>query len=180
MTSHILIAIVGLPASGKSTAIESVKYVGPIVTMGDVIREEIMMRKLDPTPENIGKIAQMLREESGDDVIALRVIEKIKLLPNPIILIDGIRSIVEVDRFREYGTLYVIAITCPNAVRFERIQRRGRSDDTTQVSQIRARDQRELSFGLGIVIENADYVIVNDSTLESLQVKVRNLVKGLI
>ena len=78
--------------------------------MGDVIREEVTKMNLDPSPENIGKIARNLRQKFGKDVIALRCIEKIRQLKETVILIDGIRSMEEVKRFREHWLLSIIAI----------------------------------------------------------------------
>lgn len=180
MKSKTLIAIVGLPASGKSTAIEAIKEFGSVVIMGDVVRAEASHRSLDPSPENIGAIAGELRTEHGKGVIAKRCIEKIKELDDSVILIDGIRSSTEVDLFRDHWPLYVVAITCANAARFDRIKTRGRSDDATSDEQIRKRDFRELQFGLGEVIERANYTIVNEKDIESLKRKVMNLVKGLL
>ena len=88
MVVETLIAIVGLPASGKSTAIDAIKKFGPIVVMGDVIREEAKKRTLDPSPENIGKIAQELRSDFGKDIIARRCMEKIHKLHYPTVFID--------------------------------------------------------------------------------------------
>jgi dephospho-CoA kinase len=180
MNSKILIGIVGLPASGKSTAIEAVKDLGTIIIMGDVIREETKKRSLEPTPINIGKIAKKLREEFGKGIIAQRCLEKIQDLDDKVILIDGIRSEEEVELFRDHYTLYIIAIICSNSERFDRIRSRGRSDDTIDMDQIKERDMRELEFGIGNVIEHANYTIPNTANIESLIKRVRNLVRGLL
>lgn len=180
MSSKTLIAIVGLPASGKSTAIDAVKEFGTIVIMGDIVREEALRKAMDPTPQNIGALAKSIRDELGEDIVAQRCIEKIKKINDSLILIDGIRSEKEVDLFKKHYPLYVIAITCPNSVRFERIQNRGRSDDPLDITQIKERDMRELRFGLGSVIENAEYSIPNASDVNTLVKRVRNLVKGLL
>ncbi|TFG19517.1 MAG: flagellar hook-basal body complex protein FliE [Promethearchaeota archaeon] len=180
MKSKTLIAIVGLPASGKSTAIEAVKRLAPVVIMGDVIRAEVLHRALEPSPENIGSIAKELRKKYGKDIIAKRCIEKINTIDEPVILIDGIRSLSEVNLFREHWPIYVIAITCSNQTRFKRIKTRGRADDTIDDELIRKRDQRELQFGLGEVIERAEYKIENEKDIESLKRKVLNYVKGLL
>jgi dephospho-CoA kinase len=180
MVVQTLIAIVGLPASGKSTAIDAIKQFGPIIVMGDIIREEVMKRSLEPSPENIGKIANELRAKFGKDIIAKKCVDKIHELHYPTVFIDGIRSGEEVRVFREIWKLYVIAITCPNEIRFKRIMQRGRSDDASDMQTIRERDLRELSFGLGDVIEHADYSIENNVEIERFQLKVKNLVQGLL
>ena len=180
MKSKTLIAIVGLPASGKSTAIEAIKDFAPVVIMGDIIRAEVLHRSMDPSPENIGTIAVELRKEHGNDIIAKRCIEKIHGLDDSVILIDGIRSPTEADLFRKHFPLYIIAITCSTETRINRIKKRGRSDDATDDEQIRKRDLRELQFGLGEVIERAEYTIENEKDIESLKRKVTNLVKGFL
>lgn len=180
MVVETLIAIVGLPASGKSTAIEAIKQFGPIVVMGDIIREEVTKHSLEPSPENNGSIAQELRTEFGKDIIARKCVEKIDALHYPTVFIDGIRSREEIEAFRETWKVYVIAITCPNEIRFARIKQRRRSDDADDIETIRERDLRELKFGLGDVIEHADYTIENNTEIERFQTKVQNLVRGLL
>ncbi len=180
LSKKTLLAFVGLPASGKSTAIEAVRELGPTITMGDVIREETSRQKLDPSPENIGKIAQTIRVEYGDDVIAKRCIEKIKNLKESVILIDGIRSMIEVKRFREHWSLFIIAIICSDELRFQRIKARGRSDDTINMAKIEERDTREAEFGLEDVISKADYTVYNTKDANYLVTQVRNLVLGEI
>ena len=51
-------AICGLPGAGKSTAIDAIKDLGVVITMGDVIRKEAKKRNVEPTGENLGKIAK--------------------------------------------------------------------------------------------------------------------------
>ncbi len=176
LSEKILLAFVGLPASGKSTAIEAVRELGTTITMGDVIREEASRQKLNHSLENIGKIARSLRFDYGDDVIAKRCIEKIRHLKESVILIDGIRSMIEVKRFREHWSLYVIAIICSDEIRFQRIKTRGRSDDAINNAKILKRDIREIEFGLRDVIENADYTIHNNKDTNYLVTQVRKLV----
>ena len=56
-----VIAFCGLPGSGKTSAIESIKDLGYIITMGDVVRNEAKIRNLEYTGENLGKVAKGLR-----------------------------------------------------------------------------------------------------------------------
>ena len=95
-----IIGFCGLPGSGKSTAIEAIKDLGTMVTMGDVIRNEAKKRNIEPTGENLGKLAKALREKAGPGVIAKKCIELIHTLTEEIIFVDGIRSHAEVSKFR--------------------------------------------------------------------------------
>jgi len=96
-----VIGTVGLPGSGKSEAASVAEELGiPVVTMGDVIRQECRDRGLDPA-EHHGEIAGALREENGPDAIARRSLPIIEaeLEDEDTVLVDGIRAGVEVERF---------------------------------------------------------------------------------
>ena len=96
-----VIGFCGLPGSGKSTAIEAIKDMGRVVTMGDVIRNEAKKRGIKPTGENLGKIAKEIREEGGDKIVARKCVQMIKSMHEEIIFIDGLRSMAEVKAFRD-------------------------------------------------------------------------------
>lgn len=172
--------IVGLAGSGKTTAIEAIKDLGLIVTMGDVIRNEAKKRNLKPSGKIIGKIAKDLREKEGPDIIAKKCVDLIKSKNEDVIIVDGIRSLSEVNVFRKFWKFPIIAIIVKEEERFKRLFERGRSDDPKNISDLKERDKREIQFGLNDVIKNADYKIQNDSTIQELKKKIRKLVLEII
>ncbi|MBY8983263.1 MAG: AAA family ATPase, partial [Candidatus Lokiarchaeota archaeon] len=150
-----IIGFCGLPGSGKSKALDAIKEMGYIVNMGDIIRNEAEKRNLDPTDLELGKIARELREKEGLGVIAQKSIELINDLDQEIIFIDGLRSMEEILVFRKYWKFPVIAIIIDEKRRYELIKERARRDDPKSYNELRLRDNRETSFGLKKVIENA-------------------------
>jgi len=177
----MIIAFVGYPLSGKSTAGEVARELGiPVVTMGDVVREEAINRGLEPNSENLGRIATELREKEGMDAIAKRCIPKIRSL-GPVVLVDGVRGIAEVKAFKNaFDNFVLIAIECPIEIRFERAIQRRRSDDVTKIEDLRERDRREESWGLKEAMEVADFTIENTGDIEEFKDKVRALLRKLI
>lgn len=173
-------AIVGLAGSGKTTAIDAVKDLGFVVTMGDVIRNEAKKRNLEPSGVNIGKIAKELREEEGPGIIAEKCVELIKKGNEEVIIVDGVRSIAEVNVFRRYWKFPIIAILVKEEIRFKWLFERGRSDDPLTLDDLLERDKREIQFGLDEVLNHADYTIKNDSTIEELKRKTREVVFEII
>ncbi|WP_435098941.1 AAA family ATPase [Halarchaeum sp. P4] len=178
-----VIGIVGLPGSGKSEAASVAEELGvPVVTMGDVIRRECEARGLDPATHH-GEVAQALREEGGPAAIAdasLPVIED-ALGESEVVLVDGIRSDAEVERFEEaFGDDFLLVnVHAPFEVRRERVGERGRDASKEEGGEgLRERDERELGFGMGAAIEAADLTIENTDTLESFHEKVRDLLTG--
>jgi len=175
---------VGLPGSGKSEAADVARELGiPVVTMGDVIRQECRDRGLDPATEH-GRIAQALREENGDDAIAERSLPMIEDAiaegDTETVVVDGIRSEVEVERFEDaFGDAFtLVRIDAPFETRAERLALRGRDaggDDGGET--LEERDRRELDFGMGEAMERADLAIENDSSLEAFQEEIRALLQ---
>jgi dephospho-CoA kinase len=175
-----VLAITGKPGSGKTTAIETIRDLGMVITMGDIIRDEVRKRNLDPSGNNIGKIAEKLREEKGLSIIAEKCVELIKRKNADVIFVDGVRSLSEINFFRKFWKFPIIAIIIDEELRIKRLLERYRSDDPSTIEELIKRDKRELEFGLNEVIQNADYVIYNNSTINELKRKVRNLIIDII
>lgn len=179
-----VIGTVGLPGSGKGEAATVAEEEGvPVVTMGDVIRAECRDRGLDPA-EHHGEIARALREENGPAAIAERSIPLIEdsaaQADADTVLVDGLRAPVELERFRErFGDDFtLVAITAPFDLRAERLGERGRDDSDVDVEALRDREERELEFGMGEVIEAADVTIDNTDTLAAFRDRVRAVLRG--
>ena len=175
-----VIAITGQPGSGKTTAIEALRDLGIVVSMGDIVRNEAKKRNLIPSGTNIGKLAKEMRIEGGLTIIAEKCVDLIKNKSEEVIFIDGVRSLSEINVFRRFWKFPIIAIIIDKEIRFNRLFERGRSDDPKTLEELIERDTREIKFGLDEVLENADYVIKNNSTIEDLKKKLRKVVIEII
>ena len=176
-----IIAFVGMPASGKSRAAQLARERGiPAIVMGDVVRAEAERCGLDQSDTKIGSVGDRLRAEEGMDAIAKRSVPAIRKLQKDadIVVIDGIRGLAEVDLFRkELGDDFMlISIVAPIDIRLERISRRKRSDAVTDPDALKARDERELKWGLGEAIKSADQVIRNTGTLDEFLIEVESII----
>lgn len=157
-----------MPGSGKSEAMSVAKARGyPVVRMGDLIWEEVARQGLERTPENVGAVANGMRESEGKDVWALRTVERIRATPGAVVMIDGIRSNYEVEVFRTElaDDFLLVAIHTDPDERHERLTTRGRDDDADTVEGHRARDDRELNWGIARTIAMADEMLVNSGEL---------------
>ncbi len=177
--AKLVIGLTGMPGSGKSLVVQSMKEKGyTVVTMGDVIREETAKRGLEPTPQNIGKVMLELRKEGGVTVVADKCVPKIEQNPHPKIVVDGIRSFVEAEVFmNRLPNFVLIAVHSSPQVRFERLSTRGRSDDPKTWEVFHERDMREIGVGIGNAIALAEYVIINDGTKEALNTRVAQVLR---
>jgi len=176
-----VIGTVGLPGSGKSEAATVAEEAGvPVLIMGDVIRQECRDRGLDPAQHH-GRIAQALREENGPGAIAQRSLPIVEdhLADSDTVLVDGIRSDVEVETFREaFGEDFTLVhVFAPRELRRERIESRDRPGDTDGES-LDAREERERGFGMDDAIDLADVRIENTGSLAAFHEAFRGLLAG--
>lgn len=165
-----VMGISGMPGSGKSVVSDMANERGAIiVSMGDIIREEAKKRG-----ESTKETATNLRKEFGNDVVSERTIEKIKKLEETqkdnLIIIEGIRSLHEVNMFREnFENFFILSIFANPSLRFERLKIRQREDDSPDYNVFQQRDYQELNFGIGDVISLSDRIIINESDMETYE-----------
>lgn len=163
-----IMGVSGLPGSGKSLVSETaIKKGAIVVSMGDIVREEAEKRG-----ESSKETAKNLRAEFGQYIVSELTIKKIKKLQDEglekSILVEGIRSPHEVDMFKEnFDNFIILSVFANPALRFERLKNRMREDDSTDYNVFKARDQTELTFGIGDVISLSDKLIINESDMES-------------
>lgn len=175
-----LICLVGLPGSGKSTALEFAKSFGAVVVMGDVVRDEAVKKGLKVTPESLGKIAKELRQKGGPDIIAERTILKIHNLEEGIVFVDGIRSCHELQLFQQnFPKVVLVSIDAPTNLRYTRLKERKRADDPQSLNDLKARDTREIDFGLKEVMDLAEFQIANNDSVDHLKSECEDLFSQL-
>jgi len=149
---HVL-GTVGLAGSGKGElAAVAREHDIPVVTMGDVIRQACRDRGFDPA-ENHGAVAKALRAENGPAAIAERSLPMVREAVDgdvDTVVVDGLRSMVEVEVFREaFGADFeIVSVEAPFELRAERLADRGRDASDGDLEALRARDERELEFGM--------------------------------
>ena len=179
VAGQLVLGIVGMPGSGKSVAANVGKTLGfSVIVMGDAVREETAGRGLPLTPENLGHVMLAMREAEGPAVVAKRSITKVREGMSSRIIIEGVRSLAEVNEFRKhFSPFQLIAIHASPTTRFRRIFQRRRGDDATDRQTFTARDERELKVGLGSVIAMADHVIVNEGTITQFKDQVKTLLE---
>ena len=180
-----IIAFTGMPFSGKTEAIQIARENNlDVIRMGDMVWEEVKKRNLKINDKNVGLVANEMREKYGKQIWAIKTFEKIiiKILPNKIILIDGIRSCEEVDYFKNVlGTKFIlIAIISSDNLRYQRALTRMRRDDNNTLIKIMNRDKREINWGIKEVINKADIIVSNNGSLLEFKLKIEKIINNLL
>ncbi len=177
LDDKIVVAVTGLPGSGKSTFLRAAKELGCyLIIMGDFVRKEAAHRNMQPTAENLARLMFQMREERGRDVIAQLTVEEADKANSSFIVIDGVRNPEEIERFKHvFRKFYLISIESTAELRFGRIKKRFRSDDSTERDRFEDRDIREINVGVRRTMALADLTINNDGALGEFKFKVKNL-----
>ena len=168
-----IVAFVGLPGVGKSSAVDYLtekKY--PKVYFGGVVLQALKDAGLDDTPENEKYMREKLRADEGNDVIVNRIVKQIHELiasGQHRIIADGLYSWTEYKILKHEfpGELTVVAIVAPRHLRHHRLSVRPVRPLTA--AQANQRDWAEIeNLEKGGPIAIADHTIINNKDLKHL------------
>ena len=168
--SKLVVCLTGMPGAGKSTIVSKLKEQGyETFSLGDGVRSEAKRQNLEPTGENLGKLMLELRQKNGPGAIAELIKESIQNSTHEIIIIDGVRSIHEINVLKETGNVKLLAVNASPDTRFIFLSGRKRSDDPLTREKFEERDNREIGVGLQEIIQLADQSIENnDVTIDQM------------
>ena len=166
-----LIGLTGTNGAGKGESARFFVDSGfAFFSLSDIIRRELEVRGLEENRDNLIRTGNELRETSGADVLARRVMALI----SDHSVIDSIRNPEEIAALREFPGFLLLALDAPVGVRYERTRKRGRNESSRTLEEFQAKEAEEWSDRktrqqLHACIRLADHVIQNDGTLDELR-----------
>ncbi len=173
MTKPIVLAITGMPASGKSTCSDHIakKKVAERIRLSDYIwgwLGEQGIKKSSVTAAMYGLFLHTVYE--GTPIIKWTK-KKIKACKAKIIVIDTVRTLNVYETFRRKynGNFKLIAVVASPKSRKARLIKRARFGKSSTEKSFEMRDSEELKIGIGSVIALADeYIDANQSKKDML------------
>ena len=178
--ADLILAIVGLPGSGKSEVINYLikRYKWPKVYFGDVTFDEMKIRGLEINEKNERFVREDLRKSFGQLHYAKKVIEKINnLKEEPNILVESLYSWDEYLEFKkEYGDIFkVLAVYSSPDTRIKRLENRSVRPLTRE--EVNSRDYSQIeNLRQAGPIARADFTVINEGKLEEMHDQIDNII----
>lgn len=162
--------------SGKTEAVKYFQDNGyKKVYFGEVVIEELKRRNLEINESNERLVREELRNEYGMGVMAIKSIDKIReLIKSSNVVIESLYSWEEFKIIRkEFGSSFkLLNIFTTKELRYSRLSQRPVRTLTNE--QAESRDVSELeNLDKGGPIAFADFTVINDSTFEELNEKLK-------
>ncbi|MFA5858257.1 MAG: AAA family ATPase [Elusimicrobiota bacterium] len=181
----MIIGITGSNGAGKGAATEYLKAKGYVIySLSDVVREEAAARGLDNSRANLVKTGRELRDTYGPDVLVVKLEPKLNTVPTGKFVVDSIRNTGEIQRLRINPAFVLLGIDAAAEIRYNRIVTRSRAGDTLTYKAFIKNEQTENSSTaagqqLGKCIQEADIIILNNTTLDSFHKRINIFLEGV-
>lgn len=178
----MIVAIVGMPGSGKSEAAKPFLKAGfELVYFGRAVIDELKSRGLKVNEKNERAVREDLRQKHGMAAMAVLNAPKIEKLvgEGKNVLIDGLYSWEELLELRKkFPALKIVAINAAPSTRYKRLA--GRSERPLTEGEASARDRAEIeNLNKGGPIAAADFSVSNEGSKEELEKKIEAVLKKL-
>jgi len=180
----VIIGLTGKNGSGKGVVGDYLQEKGFLYySLSDVLRKEAMGEGLALTRDHLFQLGNRLRSIRGPGVLGEMVREQLDLTRHCVV--DSIRHPGEAKALKEITNFKLIAVEAPLKVRFERMCERARENDPKTYDAFLKLEEKEASSEdsahqqLNQVIEMADHVLINDSNIDKLQMKVDKIIQSV-
>lgn len=181
-----LIAVVGLPGSGKTETIEYLKkeHDWPNIYLGEATFDRLKAEGLEINQVNERIMREKIREELGMAAYAILAMDKIKeeSSNHDIITLESLYSWEEYITLKEKyeDNFKVIAVFASPKIREERLKLRPIRPLKTR-EEFTDRDYSQIiNLKQAGPIARADYTIINEDSLSKLHNNIKNIIKKII
>ena len=177
-----VVSIVGMAGAGKSEVARQFERSGfTRIRFGDITDEEVKKRGLELNEENERYVRELLRREHGMAAYAKLNLPRIDMaLKDSGVVVDGLYSWEEYTFLKDYygENLYLVAVWASPATRYARLS--SRLDRRLTMEEAASRDRAEVeNLNKGGPIAVADFIIINESSLEKLTRQVKRVLSGI-
>jgi dephospho-CoA kinase len=181
----MIFGVTGTNGAGKGTVVDYLRDEKGFAhySVRDLIIEEVTRRGLPLDRIHIGDTGTALRRENAPTYFIDTFVQRAHDAGETNVVIESIRTLAEAKRIQELvGN--VIAVDAPVELRYARITERGSATDHVTFEQFREQEDREYTakddsdptqMSVLKVMDIADFVIVNDGSLYTLNEQIEKI-----
>ncbi len=178
----LVIGLTGMIGSGKTAVSRHIQdnYGGKEHRFSRILMDILDRLYLPHERTYLQKLGKSLRADLGPDVIANAFKKDIEKDRSSILLVDGIRYENEVEMLKGFENSFLVFVTAPPEVRYERCVTRGeKGEGKITYEQFLENEKAETEKQIETVGQKADYVIENSGPLDELSKKVDEMMEVL-
>lgn len=186
----VMLGIVGTMVSGKSEITEYlIREHGFLhLSLATAVHEEARRRGIPTTTDYLQDVGNSMRQTYGPAVLVHRLRPRMEAMPGgSYLVLTGIKNVAEVRELRRWPNFVLLAVNAPQSERFQRALQRGRPGTPRIEAEFRVVDERDRGIGepkwgqqADACIEEADFVLNNDSSLEDLYADLGEILEDIL
>ncbi len=184
MDNKVIIGLVGETGSGKDTVANHIhkRYGVPLLRFADPLKKTLSLLMEKPSKEDHAWLYGALKERFGEDVLHNALRRQIAVSGEKILCVNGLRMPKDEEFIRSFPKNYILYITADQRLRWERTVSRGEKSDDNQSFEEFAKFEAtaETEKAVGRIGSRADFVVVNNGTLDELLSQVNSIMEKII
>ena len=170
----MIIGLSGTLAAGKDTVADYLveKEGFGHISLSAVLREVATEKGIEITMENLTKLGNSLKTEYSADYLVERAKKEADFRYD--IVVSSIRQPEEIKNLKREKDFFMIFVDADIKIRFKRLVKRGRAGDVGKFEKFEEQEKKQLDgqsggMNLGKCRKMADYIIVNNGTIEEFK-----------
>jgi dephospho-CoA kinase len=180
MTKKIIIGFTGLIASGKEVSKKYLekKYQATSFKFSTVLREALDCLGLEQSRDNLIALSTWSRQTFGEDLLAKALANKVKASERPLIVVDGIRRLADIEYLKIIPGFHLIAIDADSKIRYQRsvLRNENPGDAEKTYEHFLADHQRETEITIPEIMAQAEYTLDNNGSFEELETQIDKII----
>lgn len=168
----MIIALTGEKLAGKGTVASYLQsqHSAKILRFSQALSDMLGRLHQSNTRAELVALGSYVRSRFGDDILAKVVVADAQTATEQLIIIDGMRYLVEYDACQKLPNFYLLNITAPLDIRFQRTRQRSEKADEASMSytEFAEREQDATEQQIGAVQQRAHLSIQNTGTFQAL------------
>lgn len=180
---NIIIGLTGKPVAGKTTIASYLqeKYDAQVFRFSTVLRQILELLGQPITRRELQNLSTLLRQRYGEDVLAKSIALKTDTAASSLVVVDGIRRIMDLKYLQENKNFALIRIVADPEIRFQRLNQRQENADDQQktLAEFLEDEKQEAEQEISRVMQQARFEIINNSSFNNLYQQIDKIIKTL-